>query len=1423
MFKKDNSPIHITLDGGATGSFVRLDYAIKNKFKIFKNNQTAGLADNITNVKSLGYVEETFYRDNWNVQFKALVVDNLKADCYGGQPFLIENDIIQRPKKQIITVHGKYTVMQTNANIPATMPYSSAILTIANMKLNNTVLFPGQSIDVTIPPTITTPHVIIEPRLENKQNWPSPQVINVTDGKIQLSNNQDKPVILGNDVHVVSISACDEIDQSKIKQIPHTSTNIVTRKDHINQVNKTINKNVLSETQIKNLETTHTRFQDVFDGQMTGYNGYYGKHFVTLQWADDSRPKTSKLYSPKWSSSKDLMLQKKIDQLTEMGVLADPYKHDIQVKSIHPCFLQKKSRAAHKDIDNCDISEVRFLTAPNSVNEKCRQVQTKVPDQTEIFQFLGKNPCVIYADLFESFFQNHLCKKDWGYMAINSPFKGLRVYTRSTQGLLNQDEELQQLLNKVLGDLIMNGICMKIADDLLIGGKSYDDAILNWQKVLEKLSLSNLKLSPSKVRIFPSEATIFGWLVKGNVITPDPHRKVALTKTRYIDIKTISDMRSWMGIYKTFLIAMPALAEIMDPFDKLVAGVKDGKALITWTEDLKNKFEIATNRIINDTKYLSLPRPDEQLVLMPDATVKDPAIGFILNVVRQGKMLPVIYYSYKLNDNQKNWFPCEREALAVAISVKKCSHYIVESKSPTLILTDSKPVVEAAKLISKGKFSASSRMTTFLMSINRYKLDIQHVSGKYGQNLAADYLSRNPSQCINSKCQVCKFITETAQSTLASIESSNDIPLGNLKSWKLMQEQDFACSEAYKRLKSGQQPAKKGPFSNDIRRYYNVCQAKELLVVEDKIPNTTQTTSRIVIPKEMVQAVIVQLHYSNEKHLSAYQLEKVFNRYYFGIHIKQIIHEVLDNCMLCKANKTIQKTTPEYRSVSNPEHPGLIFNADVMKKHGQKFLICTDLFSSYTTAKIISNEKSTSLLQGLIECVTPIRSTNPILIRTDAATGFQALQNDPSLQKLHIKIEITDPSNKNSIATVDKAIRELENEIVKIAPHSSAINQTVLSAALQSLNSKIRNRGLSAHEILFSRENQSNKNLTLSDDKLLNIQKEIKESNNEKSAAYISKIPSKNDCFQIGDIISIKSEKNKNNIRDGYMITSTNKETLQVNKLIRFHGENTKLQNKPRIIQSRDAYKIVQNVKNSNFKNSEINPSKLEPEHIKIQKGKGVTKPAKKWQAFGNFEISFDENYEQPKSKPISLNLPNEINNETDDEFFDFDDTIIDENQNDPYNEYREWERNQRIHARESLNHLNSTPKSTTADLVNNINCENLPRQRLRSSTNYEWDHNFDLNHSTLSSSIDSDVFTLPNPSPFLQVHNVDELILRTSENIDTNRCQLLEGLLPPPLHTSGKKKRISPPRQQLPMERTDTQESESSPPPAARTRSRTR
>ena len=137
VFTKTAKPVHITLDGGATGSFITQQCAEVNGFKIWPNNQTAGLADNQTSVQSLGYIEETLFRDKWSVILKALVVKNLKANVYGGQPFMIDNDIIQRPAKGQITVHGKYTIMQTNANISTISPNSAALITVANMNLDN--------------------------------------------------------------------------------------------------------------------------------------------------------------------------------------------------------------------------------------------------------------------------------------------------------------------------------------------------------------------------------------------------------------------------------------------------------------------------------------------------------------------------------------------------------------------------------------------------------------------------------------------------------------------------------------------------------------------------------------------------------------------------------------------------------------------------------------------------------------------------------------------------------------------------------------------------------------------------------------------------------------------------------------------------------------------------------------------------------------------------------------------------------------------------------------------------------------------------------------------------------------------------------------------------------------------------------------
>lgn len=1419
VYTKQGQPINITLDGGATGSFIKLSCAKKYGFKIWPNKQSAGLADNQTKVQSVGYIEEKFYRDNWSVTFKGLVVPHLKADIYGGTPFLKDNDIIQRPAKNIITVLGKHTIMQTNSDLPLSDPNSAALVTLAKINVQQTVLYPGQSIKVHTPSITNQTPVAVEPRLENKlSNWPEPAILSNNDSYISITNNDDVPIILNDDVKMISVTPCTEVNAATIQTTPHTTCNLPSRQNIINQINSQTNTSILSKQQIIQLENIHKENSAVFDGQLTGYNGHCGKHFVRLQWADDTRPKTTKVYTPNWSSAKDKILQLKIDQLTEMGVLADPYEHNIQVKCIHPCFLQKKARAAHKEIEHCEISEIRFLTAANAVNEKCRLIQTKIPDQTEIFRFIAKNPCAIYADLYESFFQNHLHKQDWGYMAINSPYKGLRVYTRSTQGLINQDEELNQLLSKVLGQQLLEGKCMKIADDLVVGGQTIQEAINNWNEVLTQLRLSNLKLSPTKVRIFPTEASIYGWQIKGDKITPDPHRQLLLGKTSFNDLKTISDLRSWMGIFKTFLIAMPGLAQIMDPFDRIVAGVKDNKSAVQWTDELINFFNTATSKIQNNVQYLTLPKPHEQLIIMPDATVRHPAVGFVLNVVRNDKLLPVIFYSFKLTDNQKDWWPCEREALAVATAIKKCSHYILESTKPTLVLTDSKPVVQAAALINKGKFSASSRMSAFLCSLARYKIDVQHVSGKLKQNIAPDFLSRNPAQCSDNKCQLCLFIKETSSCVVSAINtstisnenftvnkysktdnlhqvtfqgdqitlsaiSSDSMPIGNHKIWSELQAKDYACREAYTRLISGQQPAKKGPMSNDIRRYYNTCQAKDLLVLEEKIPHTTQTRYRVVIPKPYVPAIIAQLHHREQNHPSAFQLEKIFNRFYFGINVKSIIEDTIANCMLCKSNKFLKPTNAPFNSVSNPSHPGQIFNADVIRRCNQKILICRDLFSSYTTAVIIKTEQSTCLLNGLIQATAHIRSPNEINIRTDSAPGFKGLQNNEQLKKLKINLETTDHSNNNAIATVDCAIKEFEEELIKLAPHATTLNEATIQLVINSMNSKIRNRGLTPYEIMFSRDFKSQTNLHIQDESLAAEQQILKKINHDSSVKSKGIITPADQLFNKGDTVAIVSEKNKIHSRDVYLVTDTYPDKLQVNKIIRYHSETPKFQSKPRIVPKNAVFHLSHGIKQPKLGP----PSKPKPFPSKAKVPVWSPYNHKTNPTFDSDDSDQEDNRTNI-SPPItssenstSGNPPSpptqDGNSPEQDNAQDFHDDF--------YTPFRDWEISQRRSARASLNNF-------IWDYSNN--------ELSDTSANVQHDNVCNSNNITEGNN-DNQTINLN------EVQMVGDILDRIQEDINlvsTNQVQNLNHVLPIPdtVFPNTKNKRISPPRQELPLER---------------------
>ena len=199
-------------------------------------------------------------------------------------------------------------------------------------------------------------------------------------------------------------------------------------------------------------------------------------------------------------------------------------------------------------------------------------------------------------------------------------------------------------------------------------------------------------------------------------------------------------------------------------------------------------------------------------------------------------------FSFKLKDPSSR-LPCEKEALAITAAVSHFSPYIKESDHTTQVLTDSKPCTQAWDKLRKGLFSASARVSTFLSILASSNVSLCHIKGSL--NKISDYGSRNPSECDDMSCQICKFVQDTASSVVFAI-SVTDILQGTVRmpylssnSWKSAQQNDPCLRKAYAHLVAGTRPPPKTRNAKELRdviRLASVDSQRGILVVKKEDP-----------------------------------------------------------------------------------------------------------------------------------------------------------------------------------------------------------------------------------------------------------------------------------------------------------------------------------------------------------------------------------------------------------------------------------------------------------------------------------------------------------------------------------------------------------------------------------------------------------
>ena len=1134
--------VRITIDSGATGNMIRSSTAKRIGAIVKPTSQSAYQADGSSPLQICGETRLLLERDGKSLVFEGLVVQELDVDVLGGTPFMEANDVAIRPYKRQVLL-GDGSVFVYGSPNDSIQKQSVRRVTVLKAPVKKTTVWPGEFLEVVLPQDLAESDSFYAlearhdaPSAKGKkfsQIWPPLTVLPSIAGRIRIPNLTNQPQVLKRHEHFCQVRATCVIEEGEtnlptpdvsIRKLPGKTT--VIHSDSV-LVDPDC---ILSQEDRDSFKCLLREYDDVFRPDYKGYNGAFGPFQAHINMGPIEPPKR-KGRVPQYARDKLDELQKKFNELEDLGVFVKPEDVGVNVEYLNPSFLVNKAKGGY-----------RLVTAFGDVGRYSKPQPSLMPDVNSILRQIAQWKYIVSADLTSSFYQIPLAEGSRKYCGVATPFRGIRVYARSAMGMPGSETALEEMMCRVLGDLVEEGVVTKIADDLYCGGATPSELQQNWRRVLQALAKSDLCLSPKKTIVCPKSTTILGWKWCMGTIQATPHTISTLSTCMRPD--NVKGLRSFIGAYKFLSRVIPGCASILSPLDDAVAGC-ESLSKISWTEDLCAHFERA-QKFLASSKVITLPRPSDQLWIVTDGAVKNHGVGATLYITRGSKVYLSGFFSAKLRGRQMTWIPCEVEALSIAVATKHFSPFIIQSVNKACILTDSKPCVQAYEKLCRGEFSASPRVLTFLSTVSRYQATVRHLAGS--ANIPSDFASRNASPCQDEQCQVCTFVNYCEQSAVQRV-SVQDIVSGRKKlpftsrnTWKLIQAECSDLRRTHAHLIQGTRPSKKLTNIRDIKRYIQVATvAKDGLLVVQRDEPFTPSHQCIIVPRQVLDGLLTALHIQLD-HPSAHQLKAVFRRYLYALDLDKSVNQVTSGCHQCTSLRALQHTPVPQTTGDPPGAVGVSFAADIIKRERQLIFVLREEVTAFTKTCIVENERADSLRDALVCLCLDFRPLDGPLavIRTDPAPGFVALLNDQVLSKHRLSIELGDAKNSNKNPIAERAIREVREELLRQEPLGGPVTPVTLAVATACLNSRIRSRGLSARELWTQRDQFQNRQIPLTDLDVILKQHEQRLSNHplsEKSKNPLQK-PFLQHNLEVGDIVYLNSDRNKSKARNRYLLVS---------------------------------------------------------------------------------------------------------------------------------------------------------------------------------------------------------------------------------------------------------------------------------------------
>ncbi|GFX23532.1 retrovirus-related Pol polyprotein from transposon 17.6 [Trichonephila clavipes] len=366
----------------------------------------------------------------------------------------------------------------------------------------------------------------------------------------------------------------------------------------------------------------------------------------------------------------------------------------------------------------------RFCVDYRKLNDVTKKDSYPLPRIDDTLDTLSGHKWFSTLDLKSGYWQVEIHPEDREKTAFTSG-QGLWQFKVMPFGLCNAPATFERLMETVLKGLTFEA-CLIYLDDVIIGGRTFEEHLQNIRKVLSKLSDANLKLNPSKCKFFQKEVNYLGHIISAEGVRTDPEKVSAVKNWKRPE--NLRELRSFLGLCTYYRKFVEGFSNIARPLHKLT----ESKQKFQWTKECEDSF-LQLKEALTSSPILIYPQPDKPFILDTDAS--NESVGAVLSQEIDGQERVVSYWSKCLSKPERNYCVTRKELLAIVKAIEHFHHYLYGQKF--LLRTDH------ASLTWLMNFrNTEGQVARWIQRLNEYYFDIRHRKGSSHGN--ADALSRRP-------------------------------------------------------------------------------------------------------------------------------------------------------------------------------------------------------------------------------------------------------------------------------------------------------------------------------------------------------------------------------------------------------------------------------------------------------------------------------------------------------------------------------------------------------------------------------------------------------------------------------------------------------------------------------------------------------